>query len=49
MKSFSINYQSLQCCAPKVINSCKSSNQLSFFVISEEVWVEDEGVVQSIA
>jgi hypothetical protein len=42
MKSSSITYQALQCCAPKVINSCKPSNQLSFLVISEEVWVEDE-------
>jgi hypothetical protein len=49
MKSSSIIYHSLQCYAPKAINSCKLSNQLNFLIISEEVWVEVEGVIQSIA
>jgi hypothetical protein len=48
MKSSSIIYHSLQCYAPKAINSCKLSNQLNFLIISEEVWVEDEGIIQSM-
>jgi hypothetical protein len=45
MKSFNITCHSLQCCAPKATNSCRSSKWVSFFATHEGVRVDD-GVVR---